>query len=134
MTSRALLTCGADVWLPFCVCRLRRVVQARFADPMVDEALRLAALLKEAAASIITLHSAAPASLVAASSRMTALTVGMLVVVLALLTVVYFPVVIGLLNRSVKGGRGLLTLLPPEIVLGTPALRETVASLTKRLL
>ena len=107
--------------------------QARFLDPLWDQVQQLSIYIKEVYDTLVTLHSMSPASVAANHTRITSLIVALFIVAVAVCNIVYFPLIIRALNKSIKGNRALLLLLPSDVVTSVPMLKETMTALTKKL-
>ena len=109
------------------------VVQSRFQNPQWSDFAALSAAIKEIFQALISLRASLEQQQ-AASSQTTTTVTAFFIVMVVLANVAYYPVIISRLNRSIKGNRALLLLLPEDVIHSVRVLRETMAALAKRLL
>ncbi len=82
---------------------------------------------------LIQLRSEAPAQYAASYSRSTTATVTFFILAVIACNALYYPAVTRRLNDSIKGTRSLLLLLPDDVVVSVPTLKQTMLAITKRL-
>jgi hypothetical protein len=74
--------------------------------------------MKEALDTLVALHAEVPVNRVDAYQRLVSTVVGFFITAVVLSNVLYFPSITSKLNKSIKGNRALLLLLPEDVVSG----------------
>ncbi len=110
------------------------MVQARFDDPMWEDFVQLSARMKEVFEVLVTMHSTSLVDMQDTASRVFGTATAAFVCLVFFCDVVYYRSIIHSLNRSIKGNRALLLLLPEDVVHNVNVLRDTMATLTKKLM
>ena len=126
------LMCHVQSVTPVCIVDCC-FTQARFQDPLWPEIQLLSVYIKEVVNALVDLHTQTPVSIVANHARTTSIVLAGFVLCSFGCSVAYFPAVIRSLNKSIKGNRALLLLLPNDVITAVPVLKDTVSTLTKRL-
>ena len=115
-----------------CIVYLRRR-QSRFDDPLWDDIQMLNGYIIEVVYSLIALNAQSPIDSAEANQRTTSLIVGCFISAVVVCNLVYYPRIIGSLNKSIKGSRALLLLLPEDVIGSVKVLKETMMAFTKAL-
>ena len=89
--------------------------------------------MKEILGTLITLHAQTPIDRAATNDKLLSTVIGLFVTGVVLCNVVYYPMVIRVLNKSIKGTRALLLLLPDDVITGIRVLKEAMVAITKKL-
>lgn len=108
-------------------------VQARFQDPLWSHYDQLQSNVQEILQTLVDLRKEVPKDRRGADGRALAAATAVFVTSMALCNVIYFPRIVNGLNRSIKGTRFLLLLLPEDVITGVKAVTDTMAALTKKL-
>ena len=114
------------------VCRWRG--QARFQSPLWEEFSQLSANVKEVFQTLIDLRSGLPTAVQQSVSKTSSVITAFFVVCIVLCNLLYYPSLVTSLNKSIKGNRALLLLLPEDVIHSVKVLRETMAALSKKLM
>ena len=82
---------------------------------------------------LIGLNAQTPIDRADANQRTTSVVVGCFITAVVLCNLAYYPRVIGSLNKSIKGSRALLLLLPEDVIASVKVLKDTMLTFTKSL-
>ncbi len=107
---------------------------ARFTDQQWDDFYQLSLRLVEICQAEVSIRDEVPKTLVQAMTNFTSSMSGVLIAMLVLCNLLYFPYIIGRLNKSAKCNRSLLMLLPQDVLSGVKVLKDMMSAFTKQLL
>ncbi len=100
---------------------------------MWDDVQLLSKYIEEILESLIRLHTEVPAARASSNNKTVSALVGFFVASVVIASLLYFPSIINSLNKSIKGNRALLLLLPEDVISGVRVLKDTMQELAKRL-
>ena len=117
------------------VCRVLHPIglQSRFDDPLWNDVQNLNRYVVEVIYSLIRLNAQSPIDQANANERTTSVFIGSFITAVVLCNLAYYPRVIHSLNKSIKGSRALLLLLPEDVITSVKVLKDTMTAFTKAL-
>ncbi len=108
--------------------------QARFTDQLWTDFNAVCVQLDMVLLHLESLRMAAPAVRQQSANKAVSTMAAFFIVLLIVTNCLYFPRIIGRLNKSIKGNRALLLLLPEDVIASVKVLKETMTQLSKKLM